>query len=317
MKRFGSSTQSPYAGYAKAPFSIARRRRKVALLVLLGVLLFSCVITTLVDTYLPRLRQVTMEVPGLSREIDVLQVSDLGSRRFGSRQSGLSRVLGARRFNAIVLTGDVINDDRPGGEKYVPAWELADALRANSDHIWYLRGNHDTADLGESLTTHGVSTLPTDSVVPLDSSDASATQVALVYGASSATIAAARGKGERLLVIASHTPPDKHRLEAGRALGGGVHLFIAGHTHGGQIRLPLVGALAAPMSWIGEERPPVSGTEVTLLPDLRGRLVDGMYERDGQKVFVSTGLDARVIPFRFLCPVEMVEYRFVPSGTTR
>ena len=314
MRQSRSPAQSPFAGYANAPFAVARRRRKVAYRVLLGALIVACVAIAVFDSFVPHVRQVTVEVPGLARELRVLQITDLGSRRFGPRQSGLTRLVGAQRFDAVVLTGDMLSDDQRNSDRYQAVWDLADALRANSDHLWYLRGNGDGGELGPSLVSHGVSNLPGAGAVPLDSTDASATQVALVYGGSSASIAAAKGRGAKLLVIASHTPPDKHRLDAGRELGGGVHLFIAGHTHGGQIRLPLIGALAAPLSWLGEERVPVYGTELTVLPDLRGRLVDGMYDRDGQKVFVSHGLDDRIIPFRFLARVEMVEYRFVPVG---
>jgi predicted MPP superfamily phosphohydrolase len=317
MKPFRSKPQSPYAGYANKPFSVARRRRVAAAWTLFGVAIIAVVAIAVVDSFFPMLRVVTVEVPGLSREIDVLQVTDLGSREFGSQQSGLSRLLRGKQFDTIVLTGDMLTDDQSDTGRFQAVWDLGGALRLNSNRIWYLPGNHDTTDLGQQLTQYGVSTLPTDTAVPLVSADASGTQAALVYGASSATIASARGTGAKLLVIASHTPPDVNRLAAGRTLGSGVHLFIAGHTHGGQVRLPFIGALVAPMSWVGEQRAPVFGTEVTILPDLRGRMVDGMYERDGQKVYVSTGLDIRVIPLRFLDRAEMVEYRFVPSGAKR
>jgi predicted MPP superfamily phosphohydrolase len=139
-------------------------------------------------------------------------------------------------------------------------------------------------------------------------------EAALVYGRSSATIAAAKGTGERLLVIASHTPPDRRRLAAGRALGGGEHLYIAGHTHGGQVRLPLIGAIAAPLSWPAEERDPARGNEITVFPELRGRFVDGMYVRDGQRIFVSRGMDANTGFIRFLSRAEIVSFNFVPAS---
>lgn len=263
------------------------------------------------DTYSPVLREVEIEVPGLTREVDLLQISDLGGDRFGENQAKLAALIGDRRFDAVVLTGDIGDDD--GG--YEPIWELASIVTACSDEVWYLPGNHDLADVGPGLAEHGVPTLPGDRAIAFASTDASGTQIALVYGKSAETIGVAEGKGQTLLVIASHTPPDSGRLAAAKALSDGVHLFIAGHTHGGQVRLPLIGAVWAPMSWEGEQRDPAArGTEITFLPELRGRFVDGMYDADGQLVFVSRGLEQVVLgQRRFLARAEIVEYRFVPK----
>jgi predicted MPP superfamily phosphohydrolase len=230
---------------------------------------------------------------------------------FGEGQSKLAALISGHHFDAVVLTGDIGDDD--GG--YEPIWELASILTSSSDDVWYLPGNHDSAKVGSGLAERGVPTLPTDSAVAFaQSTDPTGKQIALVYGKSSESIKAADGKGQTLLVIASHTPPSATRLEAGKSLGAGVHLFIAGHTHGGQVRLPLVGAVWAPLSWSKEERAPANGSEVTFLPQLRGRFVDGMYDADGQLVFVSRGLEQTVLgQHRFLCRAEMVEYRFVPE----
>jgi predicted MPP superfamily phosphohydrolase len=80
------------------------------------------------------------------------------------------------------------------------------------------------------------------------------------------------------------------------AAGAGFDLVVAGHTHGGQIRLPFVGALvtnstvprrlALGASWIGR----------TLL-------------------FVTPGLGTgKFAPYRFLCPPEASVLELVPRG---
>jgi predicted MPP superfamily phosphohydrolase len=260
------------------------------------------------DSYSPRLRQVNVEVPGLAHAVDVLQVSDLGGDRFGPKQSKLAALLAGQRFDAVVLTGDML-----GTKDYEAVWELADVVKAHSSRVWYLPGNHDTPQVAAGLATRGVPSLPESRAVQVVDDDPSARDVALVYGRSSATIATAKGHGRELLVIASHTPPSATRLAAGLALGSGVHLYIAGHTHGGQVRLPLVGAIVAPMSWAYEERPPAVANEIVWWPDLRGRFVDGMYVRDGQRIFVTQGLESVSYYPRFLDQSEMVVYHFVPA----
>jgi len=287
----------------------SRRAIVVAVIVVLALVAAGAVAWH--DTNVPRLREVTIEVPGLAREVTVLQVSDLESRRFGAGQSELASLLGSRTLDAAVLTGDMTNIQGPSE----PIYELVDVVRAHTQRVYYLPGNRDQPYLAFDLARHGCSTLPTDGAVALSDADPQGQDVALVYGRDSATIAAAGAKGRRLLVIASHTPPDANRLAAGAKVGSGTHLFIAGNTHGGQVRLPLVGALIAPMSWEDEQRAAGTfGNEIVLLPDLQGRLVDGLYQRDGQSVFVSRGLNSNTIPVRFLCQAEMVLFRFVPAA---
>ena len=295
-----------------APHTRSAPRIALALVgaVALALVLFVWVKWTIQrDSYSPRLRQVTIEVPGLAHDVDVLQVSDLGGDRFGPKQSKLAALLAGRRFDAVVLTGDVL-----GTRDYEAVWELAAVVKAHSSRVWYLPGNHDTPQVAAGLAVRGVPSLPESRTVQVVDDDPSARDVALVYGRSSATIATAQGHGRTLLVIASHTPPSATRLAAGLALGGGVHLYIAGHTHGGQVRLPFVGAVVAPMSWPHEERAPAVGNEIVWWPDLRGRFVDGMYVRNGQRIFVTRGLESESYYPRFLAPSEMVAYHFVPAA---
>jgi predicted MPP superfamily phosphohydrolase len=260
------------------------------------------------ETTQPVLREVEVRVPGLPREIALLQVSDVHDYRFGEKQADIERLLGKRRIDAVVLTGDMT--DYPGQDPE-PVHELIGVLRRRTRALYYLRGNHDAVALGRDMQAERVTPLPAAVAEPMASGVATA-QAAIVYGVDDASIAGARGAGSRLLVIASHTPPDAKRLAAGAAHTGGVHLYVSGHTHGGQVRLPGVGALFAPLSWVGEQGGIPGDNEITFVPDLRGRFVDGMYEREGQRVFVSRGLGSTYFSYRLLCRAELVLFRFVP-----
>jgi uncharacterized protein len=74
-------------------------------------------------------------------------------------------------------------------------------------------------------------------------------------------------------------------------------LVLAGHTHGGQVRAPLLGAL-----WL----PPGSGDYEM-----------GWYERDSSRLFVSRGLGTSILPLRFLCRPELAIIDVVPRSLPR
>jgi predicted MPP superfamily phosphohydrolase len=294
-------------------------RRLLLAIVLCGLAVGAIALVARRDTFSPVLREVVVPVPGLRHEIRLLQVSDLQGNRFGARQGALATLLDGSGLDAVVLTGDMLDFERQRRE---PVYELLEVVKARTPRVYYLQGNHDPPGLGPDLAARGATALRSGVPIAFAPDDPSGRDVALIYGVDRRSILGAKGRGSKLLVVAAHTPPNAGRLAAGASLPGGVHLYIAGHTHGGQIRLPLLGAIAAPMSWYGEEGGNPRDNEITLWPDMKGRLVDGMYELAGQKVFVTRGVGTTgygagefSMRIRFLCRAEIVLFRFVPKAT--
>jgi len=91
-------------------------------------------------------------------------------------------------------------------------------------------------------------------------------------------------------ILLAHSPTILPAAE-----GAGIPLVLAGHTHGGQVRLPLVGTIA-----VGARRP--AGDAVGLLPTRTGY------------IHISPGLgSSRSLPFRFGCPPEATLLELVPA----
>jgi hypothetical protein len=77
-----------------------------------------------------------------------------------------------------------------------------------------------------------------------------------------------------------------------------VSLTLAGHTHGGQVRLPFVG------------RP--------IVPSIYGqRFAAGHVVEEGRHLYVATGLGTSILPVRFLVPPEIVVLELHPLAKGR
>lgn len=93
----------------------------------------------------------------------------------------------------------------------------------------------------------------------------------------------AEDKGFRLLV--THAPDAAPEADAA-----GYHLYVCGHTHGGQLRFPIIGAV-------------FSGSA------LGKRFVMGRYDLDNMTLYTSrgVGLEGLSAPrARFMCPPEII-----------
>ena len=82
-------------------------------------------------------------------------------------------------------------------------------------------------------------------------------------------------------VLLCHNP-----LGIRMAAAHGIDLMLSGHTHGGQVRLPMVGSVYG-RSKLGE------------------RFVEGWNRLDGTQIYVSRGIGKVLVPLRFGCPPEI------------
>ena len=91
------------------------------------------------------------------------------------------------------------------------------------------------------------------------------------------------------LILLGHEPDIAPRVAA----YGGVNLLLAGHTHGGQVRLP--------------------GLPPMFLPDLGRNYIHGHYRVDGMQMYVNRGLGTVHLPIRFRCPPEITVLTLRPA----
>lgn len=82
------------------------------------------------------------------------------------------------------------------------------------------------------------------------------------------------------VILMSHAPD-----YADDVVGHGVDLVLAGHTHGGQVRIPFV--------------------KPYHLPELGRKYVQGHFQLPGMQLYVNRGIGTVGVPMRFRCPPEI------------
>lgn len=92
------------------------------------------------------------------------------------------------------------------------------------------------------------------------------------------------GSGD--IIVLEHSPDIHFILNYHKTLGDDYRLMIAGHTHGGQVWLPVLGRPIVPNSY-GQKY-------------AAGHVYDG-----GKDMFITTGVGTSILPFRFMVPPEI------------
>ena len=215
---------------------------------------------------------------GLERPLTIVQLSDLHNARFGEGQARLLNMVRAQSPDAIVITGDLIDDAK--GD-YEPALELARGCAAIAP-TYFVTGNH------EKLSASYEAFLPElekTGVIDLNGKTVTLESGVTLTGAQDAGFI---GRENYAGYVASLAPETDgyhiliaHRPEfAASYAAAGFDLALCGHAHGGQIRLPFIGGLYAP----GQGKLP--------------RYTAGLYDEHNMTMLVSRGLGNSVFPFR-------------------
>ena len=197
--------------------------------------------------------------------------------------------------DAAFLTGDFVSYGvLPNRFAVSAAWECANLLnQIECPQRYAVLGNHDVVvgrkHVSAALTANGITVLINDHL-PIERKGARFWLAGLddaVEGKPDPELAIPapiRNLPHEPIVLLCHAPDyvdDLLTSPAGRA----VSFVLAGHTHGGQIRLPLIGAIE--------------------LPDLGRKYVEGWFRLGSLQLYVNRGLGTVGVPIRFNCPPEI------------
>ncbi|WP_438444505.1 metallophosphoesterase [Gorillibacterium sp. sgz5001074] len=226
-------------------------------------------------------------LPAPFRGLRILQFSDvhLGFHYDADRLAGLAARIEKERPDVVCFTGDLV--DYAVGSAYTPIRDALRLIRAPLGSYAVL-GNHDyygDADEVAALLKEGGFTCLRNRMVRLEREGA----VLCMAGVEDAwegkpdlkRALQDAGTGD-FTVLLSHAPD-----YADEVLAYPVQLQLSGHSHGGQVRLPLIGPLASVP--YGKKYP------------------SGRYDLGGGKLVLYTnrGIGVSVKPVRFLCRPEL------------
>lgn len=246
----------------------------------------------------PILRETQVEMPGLRPgvgELRVVLIADLHVAGPDMPPSRLRRIVG--RVNGldpdlVLVAGDLISDRRLATRQYGfhdAAAPLAD-IRARLGIVAVL-GNHDhwrdAKEARAALRAAGVTVLDNDVVRAGPLAVGGLDDAFTGHDDVGATVRRLRAVGG-VPILLSHSPDPFPRLP------NWITLSLAGHTHCGQVRLPLIGA----MSYMSEY-----GT----------RYGCGRIDEDGKTLIVSAGLGTSILPLRFGAPPDLWLVRLTAS----
>lgn len=217
----------------------------------------------------------------------IVQISDLHNANFGKNNSKLMSMIEEQHPDIIVITGDLFNTE---GKKYKNSMNFVKQA-VEICPVYYVTGNHelwmekdDLDNVLRLLDEAGVIILDDEGVI-VEKNGAEFMLVGLDDASlDDGTLKSIIGDDtEHLKVVLAHEPQYLDNYAAS-----GADLVLSGHAHGGQVRLPFVGALYAP--------------DQGVLPEYS----HGTYFEGDTELILSRGLGTSVLPMRFLCDPEIV-----------
>jgi len=195
----------------------------------------------------------------------------------------------------VLLTGDYVSAQvLPRQLTIEAAWQCGKLLsRIECPQRYAIFGNHDVwageEHVGDALRSHGITVLK-NSYLPIERGRDRIWLAGLddpldgKPDPDRTVPSSIRNVSAEPVILMCHAPDYVDDLLS-HPVGQSVAFVLSGHTHGGQIRLPLIGALH--------------------LPPGGRRYVQGLFQLGNVQLYVNRGIGSVGVPFRFDCRPEI------------
>lgn len=237
-------------------------------------------------------RQVTF--PDLPREFEgfrILHMSDLHIDALPGLASAVARALRGVDADVCVMTGDYRFGTEGSCEAALEGmWEVLAALPEIP--VLGTLGNHDPCEIAGGLEDLGVDLLINESTNlwrGAASISFAGTDDAWDYRTDDLPIALKGMPKGTFKVLLTHTPD----LYSDAAYAG-IRLYLCGHTHAGQVRMPGIGSI------LQNSTAPRAYTH-------------GAWGHAGMRGYTSAGVGCSMLPIRFNCPPEIMVFELTRS----
>lgn len=240
--------------------------------------------------------------------LKIVAISDIHGGSNGVDHDKLRQVVAAANAqdaDLIVLLGDYVSQfggrDKTGKRPLKMSVEDIGAGLAGLHArygVFAVLGNHDgwhdNASIATALTAHGYRVLDGE-VAEVDSNGAKLRILGLKDHLQIDTwrsyadearklLASTEGLGD--VIVLEHSPDVAPIINGDNPISRDLKLMISGHTHGGQVWLPVLGRPIIPSSY-GQ------------------KYAAGHVKDNGLDIFVTTGVGSSILPFRFMVPPEI------------
>ena len=236
----------------------------------------------------PRIREITLRYPNLPAAFDgfrLLQLSDFHIDGVDGLAETLADILAGIQSDLCVFTGDYRFEDRgPFQEVYPRMRKVINAITAKRG-IWGILGNHDSAEIAFGLEALGVHMLVNESSEIRQGADSlwlAGVDDPFDYRCDDLDAALAGVPESGFKILLAHAPEVYKKAAEFR-----VDLYLSGHTHAGQIRLPVIGSLKHNSHCPKE-------------------FSHGLWKHAGMTGYTTSGVGCSSVPVRFHCPPEIV-----------
>ncbi|PWU68453.1 metallophosphoesterase [Gracilibacillus dipsosauri] len=249
--------------------------------ILAGLVIGGLLIKSYYDTNVWKINRLSIGTDRLKDEtFRLVQLTDIHNKIFFNQYTRLLQKIINFHPDLIVLTGDLI--DRKTKD-FSGILAFVEQLAKSHQYVYFVSGNHEWdhprgEEFINSLRQRNVKLLDNKRVIV----KLKRCQICLVGVADAATgndqLTESLFIKEGYRILLSHSPEIINRKAAKLA-----DLILCGHTHGGQIRLPFLGAIISP--------------DQGLFPSLD----KGIFQHEkGKYLYIDSGLGTTRLPIRFL-----------------
>ena len=238
------------------------------------------------------------KIPKAFKGYRIVQISDLHNKQFGKNQSKLIERIKECNPDIVVITGDLVDDKRCSLDVSLEMSTSFVTQVSEIAPVYYVAGNHEAytgeyKKIKQKLSETNINMLDNESVV-ISKNEEELMLIGVLdpyfYGGSESSNSKKLNNELKELsdndyfkVLLSHRPELMDIYVDNK-----IDLVFAGHAHGGQFRIPLIGGIIAPSQGF--------------FP----KYIDGEYVENDTTMIVSRGLGASIIPIRIFNKPEIV-----------